>query len=347
MFRHFGVGLAAATIAAAIVLVGAVASGADNPKLLWKTIETRHFRVTYYSTEDEVAKHVAALAEAIYERLVPAVGWAPGERTEIALTDQTDVANGSATALPYDAVRLYVTAPDDMSPLGDVDDWYLELITHEYTHILHTDHITGIPALLNRILGKTFAPNQVAPRLASRGTGRLRGERPNERRPPSLLDVEHVDARRRARGQRRSTRRLLQHASPLAAGQHLVPLRLVLLAVDRRDLRRASHTGDDRRLRRQDHPVRDQSVDAARDGKTFEELYARGSTAPRSFGAQAAAIRERGLARRREGHAHRKHRRASALDPVEGVARQRAGDLMYFVDDDAQPPRLLRAPPRS
>ena len=50
-----------------------------------------------------------------------------------------------------------------MSPLGDVDDWYLELVTHEYTHILHTDHIEGIPALVNALLGKTFAPNQVQP----------------------------------------------------------------------------------------------------------------------------------------------------------------------------------------
>jgi hypothetical protein len=139
------------------------ARAANDPKLLWKTIETAHFRINYYSTEDEVAKHLATLAEAIFARLVPAVGWPPGEITEIALTDQTDAANGSATALPFDAIRLNVTAPDDMSPLGDVDDWYLELLTHEYTHILHTDHIEGIPALINRILGKTFAPNQVQP----------------------------------------------------------------------------------------------------------------------------------------------------------------------------------------
>ena len=85
------------------------------------------------------------------------MGWDPSEKTEIVLADQTDSANGSASALPYNAIHLNVTAPDDMSPLGDVDDWYLELVTHEYTHILHTDHITGIPAVVNKILGKTFA----------------------------------------------------------------------------------------------------------------------------------------------------------------------------------------------
>jgi hypothetical protein len=155
--------------ALALVLWPVRARAANDPKLLRKYIETAHFRINYYSTEDDVARHVATLAEAIYARLLPAVGWAPGEITEVNLSDQTDAANGSATALPYDAVQLYVTAPDDMSPLGDVDDWYLELLTHEYTHILHTDHIVGIPALVNRIVGKKLAPNQAQPRWLLEG----------------------------------------------------------------------------------------------------------------------------------------------------------------------------------
>jgi hypothetical protein len=170
--RRGGVAAAAATAIAVgllVVLTSSSAFAANDPHLLWRTLETPHFRINYYSTEDDVARHVATLVESIYARLVPAVGWAPSERTEIALTDQTDYANGSATALPYNAIQLFVTAPDDMSPLGDVDDWYLELVTHEYTHILHTDHIEGIPALVNRILGKTLAPNQVNPRWMLEG----------------------------------------------------------------------------------------------------------------------------------------------------------------------------------
>ena len=164
MSRRFGLLLFITTLFA-LVAFPRQAHARNDPKLLWKTLETKHFRFNYYSTEDEVAQHVATLAEAIYQRLVPVIGWPPTteQRTEVVITDQTDSANGSATALPYDTINLYVTAPDDMSPLGDVDDWYLELLTHEYTHILHTDHIQGIPKLINRILGKTFAPNQVEP----------------------------------------------------------------------------------------------------------------------------------------------------------------------------------------
>jgi hypothetical protein len=155
--------------AAALVFVAAAARAADDPELVWHSIETPHFRITYYSGEDEIAQHVADLVEAIHRRLEPAIGWAPGERTEIVLTDVTDSANGSATALPYDAIRLYVTAPDDFSPLGDYDDWYQELVTHEYTHILHLDHIHGIPAIINALIGKSLAPNQVQPRWLLEG----------------------------------------------------------------------------------------------------------------------------------------------------------------------------------
>ena len=161
MSRRFGFALGCLLLC--VLALTRDAGAAGNPKLLWKSIQTRHFRINYYSTEDHVAAHIGTLCESIFERLSPAVGWDPGDITEIVLTDQTDSANGSATALPYNAISLYVTAPDDMSPLGDVDDWYLELLTHEYTHILHTDHIEGIPALINKIIGKTYAPNQVQP----------------------------------------------------------------------------------------------------------------------------------------------------------------------------------------
>jgi hypothetical protein len=145
------------------------AGAVSDPSLKWEVIETDHFRVTFYSGEDQIAIRVADLAEAILGRLAPAVGWPPSEKVEIAITDNTDEANAFAGALPYDSIKMFATAPDDLSPLGDVDDWYLELITHEFTHVLHTDHIRGIPAVVNAIIGKTLAPNQVEPRWILEG----------------------------------------------------------------------------------------------------------------------------------------------------------------------------------
>ena len=141
----------------------------SDPALRWYSIQTPHFRITYHSGLEQVAQHVANVAESIYGTMSVSVGWVPSELTEIALTDVNETANGSAGALPYNALHLLVTAPEDMSPLGDVDDWYLELVTHEYTHILHTDHIRGLPALVNAVLGKTLAPNQVQPRWILEG----------------------------------------------------------------------------------------------------------------------------------------------------------------------------------
>lgn len=160
--------LLAALFALALVCLVTRAHAGD-PALRWYTIETPHFRIHYHSGLESIAQRTADLAEGIHERLVPHLGYRPREITHIALTDDTDSANGSATALPYNQVRLFVSAPDDMSPLGDYDSWLLELLTHEYTHILHVDNMTGIPVLLNDLLGKTYSPNQAQPRWILEG----------------------------------------------------------------------------------------------------------------------------------------------------------------------------------
>jgi hypothetical protein len=146
-----------------------LAKAASDPRLSWWTIETEHFRVHYYRGLEPVAERIAVVAESANRRLEQALGTRMAEVTNIVLNDFTDDANGSATAIPYNAIRLYVTAPDDLSPLGDYDDWYLSLVTHEHTHILHTDTIRGAPALVNAIVGKWLAPNQVQPRWILEG----------------------------------------------------------------------------------------------------------------------------------------------------------------------------------
>ncbi len=168
--RHFSA-LVALVMLAFVLGHATPAHAVSDPSLRWYTIETPHFRITYHSGIERVAQHVANVCEGIYDAMRGAVGWTPGEPTEIILSDFSESANGSAGALPYNAIHLIVTAPEDMSPLGDVDDWFLELVTHEYTHILHTDHIRGLPALINAVLGKTLAPNQVQPRWILEGLG--------------------------------------------------------------------------------------------------------------------------------------------------------------------------------
>lgn len=161
-------------VAASIaLLVGTIgvrgAEAADDPTLDWYTYETAHFRVHYPEPLDPIARRVALLSETIHGRLSTGMHFAPSEKTEILLTDDSESANGVATPVPYDNIRLYATAPNDLSTLGDYDDWLLGLVTHEYTHILHTDNISGSAAIANRIIGKTLAPNSAQPRWIIEG----------------------------------------------------------------------------------------------------------------------------------------------------------------------------------
>jgi hypothetical protein len=161
---------ALAVLALVVAMLAAPSAHAvGDPSLLWQTFETKHFRVHHHKRMEAVAKRVAEVCEDVHVRLAGPMGWAPKEVTHVLITDDTDFANGSATSLPYNTVRLFVTAPDDLSPLNDYDDWQLELITHEYTHILHTDHITGVPAIYNAIVGKQYSPNQMQPRWLLEG----------------------------------------------------------------------------------------------------------------------------------------------------------------------------------
>jgi Tol biopolymer transport system component len=330
LFRRFAFLLTVVIVAAASP---PSARAANDPKLLWKSIETRHFRINYYSTEDEVAQHVATLAEAIYQRLVPAVGWSPSELTEIVLSDQTDGANGSATALPYNAVRLNVTAPDDMSPLGDVDDWYLELVTHEYTHILHTDHIEGIPALINRILGKTFAPNQLQPRWLLEGLavfeesartsgGRLRSSMWNMFMRADILE---------------------DNAAPLDVFSHIPrrwPQGNIWYLYGSFFLQWIAQTYGEQAIRAMIDDYGQQLIPFAINrsirratGRTYEELYpAWIDSLRRTFVAQAEAIFARGL---REG-TRLTHTGNTVQHPrwvPSDAWPDHTGDLVYYVDD--------------
>lgn len=140
------------------------AGAAGDPYLEWWTIHTPHARIHYYKGLEPIANRVADLYERLHAEMSEEFGWSPSQTLEMVITDNTDSANGSATAFPYNTIRLFVTAPDDMSPLGDHDDWYLELVSHEFTHILHTDSISGAPAVVNAVLGRTLVPNQAQPR---------------------------------------------------------------------------------------------------------------------------------------------------------------------------------------
>lgn len=148
-------------------LAGSQASG-DDPSLRWRTITTPHFYVHYYISdrqdETEVGRRIARACERAHATLAPMLKHSPSTRTHVVVTDNTDGANGSAQIVPMNIIRLYVTGPTSLNALNDYDDWFYGLILHEYTHILHIDTIHGVARVVNAVLGKTWAPNQIQPR---------------------------------------------------------------------------------------------------------------------------------------------------------------------------------------
>lgn len=148
---------------------GRAARAAGDPNLQWWTVETPHFRIHYYKGLEPAAEKVAAMAEGVNARLAAVLGHELNDVTHIVLSDHTDDANGYADAFPYNSIHMWVTAPEDLSALGDYDDWQLELVTHEHTHVIHTDSTGGIPGLVNRITGKWWLPNRAQPKWILEG----------------------------------------------------------------------------------------------------------------------------------------------------------------------------------
>jgi WD40-like Beta Propeller Repeat len=136
---------------------------APDPRLVFHTLRSEHFEIVYHDPLGPMAQRLAMLAERAHQRVSKALGFLPSQDTRILLTDDSDDANGLADVIPRNQIHLFAAAPDDLSSIGDYDDWLATLVTHEYTHILHLDQIGGIPGLLNAVLGKTVAPNALQP----------------------------------------------------------------------------------------------------------------------------------------------------------------------------------------
>ncbi len=162
-------GAALAALAAALILAMPGPARAGDPSLVWRTVETEHFEVHYHEPLGDVARKVALSAERAHATLSAALRHDPSGKTQIVVWDDTDGSNGFASVVPRNVITLFASAPADSSALGDNDDWLYNLTSHEYTHIVHLDTVGGLPALVNRVMGKVWAPNQVQPRWVIEG----------------------------------------------------------------------------------------------------------------------------------------------------------------------------------
>ncbi|TNF28357.1 MAG: hypothetical protein EP329_18030, partial [Deltaproteobacteria bacterium] len=149
--------------------LGSPARAGTDPARRWFSIETDHFVVHTYDGGEALAREAAAYCEEAWTAVNDALGWTPEERVQVVLTDEGDGANGFASVMPFNAITLYAWPPEAESELGDFANWLRLLVFHEYTHIAHLDNATGVPDVVNTVLGRTLKPNQALPRWVIEG----------------------------------------------------------------------------------------------------------------------------------------------------------------------------------
>lgn len=138
------------------------------PGIHWQKIETPHFTVIFDATQYELATVYARSAEQAFAAVSPVFGLWP-EKTVIILDDSTDIANGAATGFPYPLIIAYPVLPTSLDSVADYGNWGLELITHEYTHILNFEPASGWMKPLRYLFGSIVRPNILLPRWYSEG----------------------------------------------------------------------------------------------------------------------------------------------------------------------------------
>src|SRR2546426_5173017 len=82
----------------------ALASAVVDPVYRFRTLRTPHFSIHFHQGEDGLANRLAAIAEDVWLKLERPLGTTPPAHTHVILVDQTEVANGYATPVPYNTI---------------------------------------------------------------------------------------------------------------------------------------------------------------------------------------------------------------------------------------------------
>lgn len=153
--------LAAAILFSAILFPQLAA--AIDPRWAYRTLYSPNFELIYREDQKLLAKRYIVAAEQAHELLMPIFKEGP-RRTIVVLQDDTDLSNGLANFIPYAHIVIYPVLPTQGDSTDEYGDWPLEVMIHEYAHILNMYPAHGIYWPFKYIFGSVIRPNAILPR---------------------------------------------------------------------------------------------------------------------------------------------------------------------------------------
>jgi Tol biopolymer transport system component len=172
--------LGASALLASVVATAHAATLFD-PALKFRRLPTQHFVIYYHQGEERIAQRLAVVAEEIWRTIEAPLRITLPRLTHVVIADQTELANGYATPLPYDTIVLYAVTPSGAE--FDFDDWLRLTFAHEFTHIVHLDRSEGWARPVRWVFGRApiafpnlFLPNWQIEGLATYEESIITGE---------------------------------------------------------------------------------------------------------------------------------------------------------------------------
>jgi len=99
----------------------------------WFTIEGDHFLIHFQEGNDRSAQVVSRVAEEVYGPITSLYNHEPDEKISIVLKDREDYSNGAAYFFDN---KIDIWIPSLKTPFRSTHDWFRNVITHEFTHII-------------------------------------------------------------------------------------------------------------------------------------------------------------------------------------------------------------------
>jgi hypothetical protein len=134
-----------------------------DPNIQWETLSTPHFEVIYDARHYQTARKYALRLELNHKLLSTYYTESP-EKTVVILNDNTDLANGYATRVPYPHIMLFPVLPTSHESISEYSDWPQELTLHEYAHIVNFEPAHGIMKAIRYAFGNIITPTMLLPR---------------------------------------------------------------------------------------------------------------------------------------------------------------------------------------